>query len=173
MTMPMINNEPVKVKINDMEIVNLAEPAAAIMIGNPGIADVSIHSSQTFFVLGRGYGDTSLKVLNADGDVIMDTSVSVGASISQNDVRIYNGGGLSRSTFNCSPQCQPAPQLGDESEFSNAYKSSSPAISGGAGGVGGVSSGGTFGSATETGMGVEQVGSMNGSEGLSEFGAGN
>lgn len=103
------------VELNKTEIVRLSEPASAVVIGNPKIADVSVHSSDTVFVLGRGYGQTNLIVLNANGDTIMDADIQVVSPESVGNVRLYSG--KERSTYSCAPYCLPAPVLGDSVEF--------------------------------------------------------
>lgn len=103
------------VELNKTEIVRLSEPASAVVIGNPKIADVSVHSSDTVFVLGRGYGQTNLIVLNANGDTIMDADIQVVSPISVGNVRLYEG--RNRATYSCAPNCLPAPVLGDSVEF--------------------------------------------------------
>jgi len=103
------------VELNKTEIVRLSEPASAVIIGNPKIADVSVHSSDTVFVLGRGYGQTNLIVLNSSGETILNADIQVVSSISQGNVRLYNG--QNRATYSCSPYCLPSPVLGDSVEF--------------------------------------------------------
>jgi len=103
------------VELNQTEVVRLSEPAAAIIVGNPKIADISVHSSDTIFVLGRGYGRTNLIVLNAAGQSIMDADVQVVSATGDSSVRLYSGS--MRSTYNCAPYCLPAPVLGDDLEF--------------------------------------------------------
>lgn len=103
------------VELNKTEIVRLSEPAAAVSIGNPKIADVSVHSADTIFVLGRGYGQTNLIVLNSSGQTILDTDIQVVAPVSVGNVRLYSGG--DRETYSCAPYCLPAPVLGDSVNF--------------------------------------------------------
>lgn len=129
------------VSMNKTEIVILPDVAEAIIIGNPTIADVTVHSDDTLFIVGRGYGDTNIIILNASGDKIMDAMINVVGSKSHKNVRIYEGGSDMRRTFNCSPFCLPAPVLGDDSEFRSRNQGravSSSSSSGGAGGFGGA-----------------------------------
>jgi len=65
------------VELNKTEVVYLPANAGAVVIGNPEIADVSVHSANTIFVVGRGYGETNLVVLNAAGHKIMDADIQV------------------------------------------------------------------------------------------------
>lgn len=108
------------VKLNRTEIVHLPEPAAAIVIGNPNVADVTVHSSDTIFIVGRGYGDTNIIILNSEGQKVMDAEVHVTTSNSNKNVRIFSGSSTMRASYNCSPYCQPAPLLGDNPEFVDA-----------------------------------------------------
>lgn len=111
----LIGSGTYSVELNKTEIVRLSEPASAVVIGNPKIADVSVHSSDTVFVLGRGYGQTNLIVLNANGETIMDADIQVVSPESVGNVRLYSG--KERSTYSCAPYCLPAPVLGDSVEF--------------------------------------------------------
>lgn len=104
------------VELNKTQIVHLAEPAAAIVVGNPAIADISVHSSDTVFLVGRGYGETNIVVLNGAGQTVMNADVQVVNTLPNNGVRVYNGA-EDRRTFNCAPYCQPAPVLGDSGGF--------------------------------------------------------
>jgi len=103
------------VELNKTEVVRLSEPASAVIVGNPKIADVSVHSADTVFVLGRGYGQTNLIILNMAGQTIMDADIQVVSPESVGNVRLYSG--RSRETYSCAPYCLPAPVLGDAVDF--------------------------------------------------------
>jgi len=103
------------VELNKTELVRLSEPASAVIVGNPKIADISVHSSDTIFVLGRGYGMTNLIILNANGETIMDADIQVVSPLSAGNVRLYSG--KMRETYSCAPYCLPAPVIGDSVEF--------------------------------------------------------
>lgn len=115
------------VELNKTQIVHLSQPAAAIVVGNPAIADISVHSSDTVFLLGRGYGETNIVVLDGAGRTVMDADVQVVNTLPHNGVRLYNGGSK-RMTYNCAPYCQPAPVLGDDSGFMGANSSAAAPI---------------------------------------------
>jgi len=40
-------NEPISVKVNMARILRISAPAATVIIGNPGVADVTIQDPQT------------------------------------------------------------------------------------------------------------------------------
>jgi len=65
------------VQINKTEVLRLPAPASAVIIGNPEIADVSIHSADTVFVVGKGYGETNLLILDKNGNTMMSSDIQV------------------------------------------------------------------------------------------------
>lgn len=117
------------VDLNKTQIIQLNEPAGAVVVGNPAIADVSVHSDRTIFIIGRGYGETNVMILSPKGDVVMDASVQVTGNLSSTGVRVYNGSSAGRQTFNCTPYCIPAPILGDQGEFRTNNEGETIAIS--------------------------------------------
>ena len=142
-----------KVELNKTEIVRLPGPASSIIVGNPNIADISVQSVDTIFVVGRGYGETNLIVLDAQGNTMMDANLQVVNTLSPHGVRLYNA--KSRETYSCIPYCGPSPVLGDSADFiggntnANARLDSSNVASSGApsGASSGASSGTTAGGA--------------------------
>ncbi|WP_371396127.1 pilus assembly protein N-terminal domain-containing protein [Fretibacter rubidus] len=108
------------VPLNKNEMVRLPAPASAIIIGDPTIADVSIHSSDIILVIGRSFGETNLIVLDEAGQTIMNTDIQVVDKPPRGRVRLYNIG-EGRQTFSCTPECMPAPALGDAGDFLTAF----------------------------------------------------
>jgi len=104
------------VGLNKTEVVRLPSPASAVLVGNPAIADVSIHSSDTIFVIGRSYGETNILILDNQGQTILDADIQVNNVLSRNGVRVFYGSN-ERETFNCTPYCAAAPILGDTPGF--------------------------------------------------------
>lgn len=117
----MSGNQAYSVELNKTEIVRLPSAASAVVIGNPSIADVSVHAADTLFVVGRGYGETNLIVLDVNGQTIMDADIQVLQKYSGNGVRVYNRS--LRQTYNCAPNCQPSPILGDDPEYLKNFTS--------------------------------------------------
>ncbi|CAM3689396.1 pilus assembly protein N-terminal domain-containing protein [Litorimonas haliclonae] len=114
------------VELNKTEILRLPAAASAVVIGNPSIADVSVHAADTLFVVGRGYGETNLIVLDQQGRTLMDADIQVSQSPTSKSVRVFNRS--SRQSFNCAPKCQPAPVLGDSPDFIGDFTSTERAI---------------------------------------------
>lgn len=104
-----------KVELNKTEIVRLPSAAASVIIGNPKIADVTVQSSDLLFVVGRGYGETNLIILDANGNTMMDADLQVVNTLPNHGVRLYNG--KNRETYSCIPYCGPSPVLGDDTGF--------------------------------------------------------
>lgn len=103
------------VELNKTEIVRLPGPASSIIVGNPKIADVTVQASDLIFVVGRGYGETNLIILDARGNTMMNADLQVVNTLPRSGVRLYNGS--NRMTYSCMPYCGPSPVLGDERGF--------------------------------------------------------
>lgn len=107
-----------RVDLNKTQVLRLPMAAGSVIIGNPNIADVSIHSSQTIFVVGRGFGETNLIILDQAGQTMMDADIQVTAITPSHGVRVFNAS--SRQTYSCAPFCQPSPVMGDDAGFVGA-----------------------------------------------------
>ncbi|MBN9304512.1 MULTISPECIES: pilus assembly protein N-terminal domain-containing protein [unclassified Devosia] len=126
MTAPVValaaTNEPISVKVNMARILRISAPAATVIIGNPGVADVTIQDPQTLVLTGKSYGSTNLIVLDSAGNPVADTMVSV-VQATADTITVYNG--QARTTLACDPVCQPTITLGDDAAFAgSAYASS-------------------------------------------------
>lgn len=120
-------NDPISVKVNMARILRISAPAATVIIGNPGVADITIQDPQTLVLTGKSYGQTNLIVLDSAGNPVADTIVSVVQG--QSDlVTVYMG--TARTTLACEPVCQPTIMLGDDPTFSsNTFGSSTIVMS--------------------------------------------
>jgi len=126
------DSAPVSVQVNMARILRIDAPAATVIIGNPGVADVTIQDPQTLVLTGKSYGQTNLIVLDSMGNPVADTMVTVVQA--QSDlVTVYMG--TARTTFACSPVCQPTIMMGDENNFTASTFQSSQTISAAAGGA--------------------------------------
>jgi hypothetical protein len=114
-------SEPISVKVNMARILRISAPAATVIIGNPGVADVTIQGPQTLVLTGKSYGQTNLIVLDNMGNPVADTMITVVQA--QSDlVTVFLG--TARTTMSCNPVCQPMIMLGDDPTYSNnAYGS--------------------------------------------------
>lgn len=110
-------NDPISVKVNMARILRISAPAATVIIGNPGVADITIQDPQTLVLTGRSYGLTNLIILDSSGNPIADTTVSV-VQAQSDMLTVYRGS--ARTTLACEPICQPTIMLGDDNGFSAA-----------------------------------------------------
>lgn len=122
----MANSQPYNVELNKTQILRLPTSASAVVIGNPDIADISVHAADTLFIVGRGFGETNLIVLGPNGETIIDADVHVSQKLSSSGVRVYNRS--ARQTYNCAGNCQPSPVLGDDPEFIDNFTSDTTQI---------------------------------------------
>lgn len=113
-----------QIDLNKTQILRLPEAAGSVVIGNPAIADVMLQSPTMILVIGRGFGETNLMVLDRNGDTVVDANVQVTSITPSNGVRLFNRG--SRETYSCSPYCQPSPVLGDTAEHIDANSGQIP-----------------------------------------------
>ena len=121
--------DPISVKVNMARILRVSTPAATVIIGNPGVADVTIQDPQTLVLTGKSYGQTNLIVLDSMGNPIADTLVEV-IQAQADVVTVYLG--QARTTLACAPVCQPTIMLGDENGFTRSSIDSSAMVEGAA-----------------------------------------
>ena len=112
------------VELNKTEILRLPSAAGSVIIGNPKIADVTVHSSDLLFVVGRGYGETNLIILDSNGNTMLNADLQVVNTLSNHGLRLYNG--KNRETYSCIPYCGPSPVLGDDTGFIGNNTSDEP-----------------------------------------------
>jgi len=97
----------------------------SVLIGNPGIADVSVLDSHSAVIMGRAYGVTNLMVIDKAGRTVVDRQVVV-TDPDANRVTAYrgsvgSGGGLHVENYACSPRCVRTPMPGEAQGDYQAY----------------------------------------------------
>jgi Flp pilus assembly secretin CpaC len=106
---------PITVQANMARVLRINAPAATVIVGNPGVADVTIQDPQTLVLTGKSYGQTNLIILDAVGEPIADTLVEV-TQLQAGVMTVYQG--LNRTSLSCAPVCQPVVMMGDDANFS-------------------------------------------------------
>lgn len=71
------DDEKLIVTVDKVEVVNADRPATVVQVGNPKIADVNVASAQIILVIGISVGETSLLLLDKEGQIIKNISVEV------------------------------------------------------------------------------------------------
>lgn len=115
----------ISVKVNMARVLRINSPASTVIVGNPGVADVTIQDPQTLVLTGKSYGQTNLIVLDNVGNPIADTLIEV-VQAQADLVTIYQGN--ARTTLACAPSCQPTIMIGDDVNFTSTAISSSTMV---------------------------------------------
>jgi Flp pilus assembly secretin CpaC len=93
-----------KVALDKSARISLARPARDIVVANPKVADVTLIDARNIVVLGKGYGTTSLLVVDAAGRTIADHEIVV-SSPDTGAVSFYRGSKV--QSFACEARCEP------------------------------------------------------------------
>lgn len=118
---------PVSVQVNMARILRIDAPASTVIIGNPGVADVTVQDPQTLVLTGKSYGQTNLIILDASGTPIADTLIRV-TQDTRDIVTMYAGN--RRQSFNCEPVCQSVIMMGDDPAFTGEAVGSAQTVAG-------------------------------------------
>lgn len=116
---------PINVNVNMARILRINASAATVIIGNPGIADVTIQDPQTLILTGKSFGQTNLIVLDSAGNPIADTMIEV-VQMQAGVVTVYQG--QARTSLACAPICQSVVMMGDDPNFSSQAIASSQLV---------------------------------------------
>jgi Flp pilus assembly secretin CpaC len=103
-------SDTVVVTVDHAKVVRLPAKTQTVIVGNPGIADVTVQKNGVMVVTGKSFGVTNLIALDAGGALLAESLVRVGAS-SDSVVTVQRG--LDRESYSCTPTCQPSVQIGD------------------------------------------------------------
>ena len=102
------------VKYDQSQLLRLSRPVAEIIVGNPGIAEITVQSSDMLIITGRTFGITNVIMLDADRNIIQDQRIMV----VRDEVRsLQLMKGTKRESYNCAPQCNPSLVAGDDPAF--------------------------------------------------------
>ena len=116
---------PINVNVNMARILRINSAAATVIVGNPGVADVTIQDPQTLILTGKSYGQTNLIVLDSGGNPIADTLIEV-VQMQAGSTTVYQG--QNRTSLACAPVCQPVIMMGDDPAYSTQVLTSSTLV---------------------------------------------
>ena len=105
--------EELIIKTDQTQLLTVSAAPGAAVVGNPSIADVTVHGTQ-IFLHGRSYGETNLIILDVDGNQLANFDIVV-QNRANNAIALYKAGG--RSTFVCAPDCETSLQIGDQTDY--------------------------------------------------------
>jgi hypothetical protein len=98
------------VEIDHARAVRLSEPAAAVIVGNPVIADVTPHDSSIFLITGKAFGSTNVIALDEAGRQIYEADLYV---VNAPGGRLTVHRGTARESYACRGGCERVPIPGD------------------------------------------------------------
>ena len=104
--------ERIMIGIDRAKVLRLSAPAKTIVIGNPSIADATVYDQTTIILTGKSFGETNVIIIDADGKIVHEKSLRVGAP---DDVLVVNRG-ANQFTYSCSPNCTRTLRIGDEKD---------------------------------------------------------
>ncbi|MBE7198823.1 MAG: pilus assembly protein N-terminal domain-containing protein [Parafilimonas terrae] len=107
----------VTVLVDNAKVIRLPEKTSTVIVGNPIIADVTLQKNGVLVLTGKSFGSTNLIALDNAGSMVAETMIRVEAS---RDSTITVQRGLDRESLSCTPNCQPAVQLGDSATYFGA-----------------------------------------------------
>lgn len=104
----------IRVEVDKAQILRLEQSAATVVIGNPMIADATIHGDKMLVVTGRSYGTTNLIALDGNGEEILARTIDVQYA-SRALITVHKGS--SRQSLTCAPVCETTLNVGDTAEY--------------------------------------------------------
>jgi len=100
----------VTVTVDRARIARIPEKTQTLVIGQPGIADVTmLKNSGMGVITGKSFGETNLIALDGEGNMLGEWIIRVGAE--KADLLLQNG--LNRESYICAPDCLPTVELAD------------------------------------------------------------
>ena len=109
--------DPIVITMDRAKVMRLPGPAGTVIIGNPGIADATVHDRMTLVLTGKTVGITNLVVLDAKGNPIADEILQV-SKIQEGLVTVQRAG--ARYSYFCTPHCNNMFEVGDAADhFTN------------------------------------------------------
>jgi hypothetical protein len=113
--------EDLMLHTDQTSLMMLTSDPSTVVIGNPGIADVTLNGKQ-LFLHGKAPGSTNVTVLDSAGNKLANLDLIV-ANDYRNQVSVFSGspiGAPLRRTYTCVPDCEPGMVAGDTSAFLSA-----------------------------------------------------
>lgn len=121
-------SERLVVEKNHSARIALKSQAGAIIVGNPQIADATVVDTTTVYIVGRGFGSSSITIVDRMGRQLYDGTIVVTAP-SQGSVTLYKGKEQNLMVCNqiCVNQVTTADTLGTVDQTQKSQPSSNSA----------------------------------------------
>lgn len=105
----------ISISVDRATVMKAPANTAMVVIGNPGIADVSVQKNGVMVLTGKSFGETNMIALNDKGEMISESWLRVRAANRGSHVTVFRGG--EPETYSCAPDCNPTVTLGDSDKF--------------------------------------------------------
>ena len=112
--------EQVWVTMDQVRTYTTKQEAASIIVGNPGIADVSVQDNNNFLLFGKAPGLTNIMILDENGKITQNLQVRVNPP--GNNMLVFHRG-KARTTYNCTTHCEATLTVGDDNSNFSAVNS--------------------------------------------------
>jgi len=110
------SDDVLRITLDQAQVAKLPEHTSTVIIGNPAIADVTtLKNGAGMVVTGKGYGQTNLIALDAQGNLLDEKQIHVEPT---KKVLVVQRGS-SRESYSCDPTCMPTAVLGDDPNVFN------------------------------------------------------
>jgi Flp pilus assembly secretin CpaC len=109
LAVPAFAADALSVPIDQAVRVDVGGFVNSVVIANPGVVDVRVVDSHTFYLMGNGYGATNVVALDRDGRSVYSSEVVV-SSPNAGRVSIYRGS--ARTDMACASSCQVSMRSG-------------------------------------------------------------
>ncbi|GJL93896.1 MAG: hypothetical protein DHS20C05_03010 [Hyphococcus sp.] len=103
--------EQVWLTMDQVRPYKLEVPAQNIVVGNPAIADVTVQDNKNLLLFGKSPGLTNIYIFDEKGETIQNMMIRVR---SQNTDMLTFYRGASRTTYNCTTNCEATITVGDD-----------------------------------------------------------
>ncbi|VDC21163.1 type II and III secretion system protein family protein [Pseudogemmobacter humi] len=67
-----------ELNVTEAKFIKLEQPATAVFLSNPAVAEIDLQSARYLYIVGRSIGETNLFVLGENDEEILSTTISVG-----------------------------------------------------------------------------------------------
>lgn len=105
------SDDILRITLDQAQVARLPANTATVIIGNPAIADVTtLKNNAGMVVTGKGYGQTNLIALDAQGNLLDEKQIHVDPT----DKVLVVQRGATRESYSCDPVCMPSAVLGDD-----------------------------------------------------------
>lgn len=103
--------EQIWLTMDQVRPYELETAANQIVVGNPAIADVTVHDKNRIFLYGKAPGMTNMYLFDESGKAIDNLIIRV-RSTGTDMLTMHRG--VNRTTYNCTSQCEATVTVGDD-----------------------------------------------------------